>query len=235
MLGARIKTRSTGFALSLFAVLAMASPSLLGQQAKAPATTKYQFKVGLLPFIDSTGSEDEEMGAAVSRAVQAELSHSTQLIGRVLKLEEGVSADAVDGEKAAEIGKSANVDVVLVGMVLEATSEESERSVQAPSIFGQSIGGSTRSVKSVVTLQGDLYNVVDGQKIDSIRVTGRASDTKVGADVSTDLGAISTGGTSFQKSPIGKALNSAVLQLVKKIAADQPKMVRNQPPGGTRE
>ena len=235
MLGARIKTRSTGFALSLFAILAMASPSLLGQQAKAPATAKYQFKVGLLPFIDSTGSEDEEMGAAVSRAVQAELSHSTQLIGRVLKLEEGVSADAVDGEKAAEIGKSANVDVVLVGMVLEATSEESERSVQAPSIFGQSIGGSTRSVKSVVTLQGDLYNVVDGQKIDSIRVTGRASDTKVGADISTDLGSISTGGTSFEKSPIGKALNSAVVQLVKKIAADQPKMLRNQPPGGTRE
>jgi hypothetical protein len=235
MLGARTNSRSTGFALTLFAILAMASPSLLGQQAKAPATAKYQFKVGLLPFIDNTGSGDEEIGAAVSRAVQAELTHSTQLIGRVLKLEEGVSADSVDGEKAAEIGKSANVDVVLIGMVLEATSEESQRSVQSPSIFGQSVGGSTRSVKPVVTLQGDLYNVVDGQKIDSIRVTGRASDTKVGADVSTDLGSISTGGSSFQNSPVGKALNNAVAQLAKKIAADQPKMARNQPPGGTPE
>ena len=228
MLGSRTRIRSC-VAVTLFAGLALVSPCLHGQQPKASAPEKYQFKIGVLPFVDNTGSGGEEVGSAVSRAVQAELTHSTSLIGRVLKLSEGMSADDVDGEKATEIGKSGNVDVVLVGMVLEATSDESQKSIQSPSIFGQTAGGNARSVKSVVTLQGVLYNVVDGKKIDSIRVTGRATDRKVGAEVSTDFGSISSGGSSFERSPIGKALHDAVAQMVKKIAADQSKMVRNQP------
>ena len=170
--------------------------------------------------------ESLEESPAGARSVQAELTHSTPLIGRVLA---GGSED-VDGAKAAEIGRSAGVDVVLVGLVLEATSEESNKNVSSSSIFGQTIGGNARSVSSVVTLQGDLYNVADGQKIDSIRVTGRATNRKVGAAVSTDFGSISTGGTSFESSPIGKALHNAVADLVKRVAALQPKMVPNQAP-----
>ncbi len=216
-------------AVTLFAVLTMFSQGLLGQESKAGATAKYQFKVGVLPFVDNTGSRGADVGTSVGRAVQAELVHSTQIIGRVLKLGEGVSAEDIDGEKAVEIGKTGNVDVVLVGMVLEAGSEESQKDVRSPSIFGQSVGGSARSVTSTVTLQGDLYNVADGSKIDSIRVTGSASDRKLGTDVSTDFGSISTGGSSFENSPIGKALHTAVAELVKKIAASQSKMIRNQP------
>jgi len=228
MPGSRTRTR-TRVAMALCAALAMVSPCLHGQQPKAPAPAKYQFKIGVLPFVDNTASGGEEVGSAVGRAVQAELTHSTSLIGRVLKLAEGTSADDVDGEKAIEIGKSGNVDVVLVGMVLEATSNESQKRIQSPRIFGQTVGGNTRSVTSVVTLQGVLYGVVDGSKIDSIRVTGRATDRKVGADVSTDFGSISTGGSSFENSPIGKALHDAVAQMVKLISADQGKMARNQP------
>jgi hypothetical protein len=230
MFGSMTTRRRIGFGLALLAALATASPSVLGQQAKAPESAKYQFKVGLLPFVDNTASGDETVGIAISRAVQAEFSHSTPMIGRVLKLADGVSAGDVDSEKAVEIGKSNNVDVVMVGTVLEASSEESQRSVQSPSLGGQTVGGNVRSVKSVVTLQADLYNVVDGHKIDSIRMTGRASDTKLGTDVTTDFGSISSGGSSFDASPIGKALHNAVVDLVKKIAADQPKMLRNQPP-----
>ncbi len=85
-----------------------------------------------------------------------------------------MNADDVDAAKATEMGRSGNVDVVLVGLVLGATSEESSKNVRTRSIFGQAVGGNSRSVSSVVTLQGDLYNVAGGQKIDSIRVTGRA-------------------------------------------------------------
>jgi hypothetical protein len=212
-------------------VLIAASPSLCFQQSSPPSTSKYQHKVGVLPFVDNTGSGGQETGAAIGRAVQAEMAYSTELVGRVLKQEEGVGAEDLDAEKAVEIGRLRKVDVLLMGTVLEANSEESERGAQTPSIFGQSVGARARSVKAVVTLQCDLFNVVNGQKFDSIRVTGRASDTKVGADVSTDLGSISTAGGSFQSSPIGKALHNAVAELVKKIAADQPKMLRYQPGG----
>lgn len=219
----------TVFVLVSVAVIAIvAAPA--GQQAKTQPA-RYQFKVGVLPFVDNTGSGGSDAGTAVGRAVQAELTHSTQLIGRVLKLADGVSADDVDGAKAVEMGQGAKVDVVLVGLVLEANSEESQRNIQSPTVYGQSVGGNVRSVTSVVTLQGDLYNVADGRKIDSIRVTGRATDRKLGADVSTDFGSISSGGSSFENSPIGKALHNAVADLVKQINALQSKMVPNHPPG----
>jgi len=224
--------RLTVVSAVILAFLTMAATSA-GQQSKPPAA-KYQFKIGVLPFVDNTGSGGEEVGVAVGRAVQAELTHSTQILGRVLKLD-GVTAEDLDGAKAAEIGKGANVDVVVIGLVLEATSHESQQGVQSRRLFGQSVGGRVRSVSSVVTLQGDLYNVLDGGKIDSIRVTGRATDRKVGTDVATQFGSISTGGSSFENSPIGKALQSAVAQLVKGIASLQPKMLPNQPPGGPKD
>ena len=214
--------------------LCAASVILAGQgnAKKSLAGFKYQYKVGVLPFVDNTGSGGQETGVALGRAVQAEIAHSTDLVGRVLRLDEGTNPEDVDGEKAVEIARARKVDVVLVGTVLEANSEESEKSVSGPSIFGQHVGGSSRSVKAVVTLQGDLYNVTTGKQLESIRVTGRASETKVGASVSTSLGDLSSGGASFQSSPIGKALHNAVADLVKKIAVDQPKMVRYQPPAG---
>jgi hypothetical protein len=64
--------------------------------------------------------------------------------------------------------------------------------------------------------------------MDSLRVTGHASDTHVGADVSTSLGDLSTGGVAFDNSPIGKALHAAVADLVKKVAADESRMTRYQ-------
>ncbi len=209
-------------AIALIATLAIVSASA-ARQSKAPA--RYQFKIGVLAFVDNTGTGGADVGAAVSRTVQAEITHSTQLVGKVLT----DSSDGVDGAKATEIGKNANVDVVLVGLVLEASSDESSKNVHTGSIFGQSVGGNTRSVSSVVTLQGDLYNVATGEKIESIRVTGKATDRKLGADVSTDFGSVSTGGNS-QNSPIGKALQKAVADLVKRINGLQSKMVPNQPP-----
>lgn len=223
--------RKLSVALGSFLTLALCGSFSAGQapQKKSLTDFKYQHKVGVLPFVDNTGSGGADLGVALGRAVQAEIAHSTDLVGRILKLEEGTSPEDVDTEKAVEIGRARRVDTVLVGTVLQADSEESEKSAQTPSIFGQSVGARTRSVKAVVTLQGDLYNVATGKLIESIRVTGRASDTKVGADVSTDLGSISTGGASFQNSPIGKALHNAVADLVTRIKAGQPKMTRYQP------
>jgi len=201
-----------------------------GQDANPLASMKYQYKVGVLSFVDNTGSGGQEMGVALGRAVQAEMTHSSDLIGRVLKLDDDVKPEDVDGEKAVTIARGGKVDAVLIGTVLDASSEQSSKGGSGPSIFGQSVGGSTHSVKAEVTLQGDLYNVTTGKLIESIRVTGKASETKVGANVSTTLGGISEGGASFQNSPIGKALHIAVSDLVKKIQSDEPKMVRFTPP-----
>ena len=95
-------------------------------------------------------------------------------------------------EKAAQLGKDAHVDIVLLGTVLEATSEESSKSGWTPSIAGQSVGGNVRRAKGKVTLQGDLIDTSSGKRLASLRVKGEESDTHVGASVYTGLGSIGT-------------------------------------------
>ncbi len=198
--------------------------ALPATQNNPAATAGGPLTIGMLPFMDNTGSGGQAMALALSRAVQGEMAHSTGLQGRVLQVDSGTNLTAIDANAASAIGQAQNVRVILVGTVLEASSEQSTKNASGPSFGGFHIGGSANSVKANVTLQADLYSVSTGAKIDSIRVTGTNSQTKVGANVSTSLGDLSTGGAAFDNSPIGKALHGAVTQLVQKVAADEPKM-----------
>ncbi len=109
------------------------------------------------------------------------------------------------------------MDVVVVGTVLEATAEQSGKSANLPSFGGISLGGNKQTVKATVTLQADLYSTSTGQKIDSIRQTESASESKIGTDVNTGLGGLNTGGASFDNSAMGKAFHAVVASIVKKI------------------
>ncbi len=202
-----------GFALVSLAVI---SPMIIAQGG--------QFKVGVLPFVDNTGTNAGNLADSVSRAVQAEIVHTTQLQGRVLTLDTGLNPNSVDAAKAVTIGQAQNVDVVVVGTVLEAHAESSSSSASTPSFRGFTLGGHKETMKATVTLQADLYSTSTGQKIDSIRVTGEQSQTKIGADTYSDLGALSTGGANFDNSTIGKAFHNAVSDLVKKINSEQGQM-----------
>lgn len=227
----RARMRRAAAVAGALAVLLWAG-RLTAQQAASPLSSfKYQYKVGVLPFVDDTGSGGEELANALSRAVQAELAHSTDLQGRVLRLDPGTDPSSLDADRAVAIGRAQNVDVVVLGTVLDASSDESDHSVSGPTFGGIHLGGSSHSVKAQVLLQGDLYDTTSGKQMDSIRVTGHASDTHVGADVSTSLGDLSTGGAAFDNSPIGKALHAAVTDLVKKIADEESRMTRYQRAG----
>ena len=117
------------------------------------------YKIGVLPFVDNTGSGGQDLATALARAVQAEIAHSTQLQGRSIALDNGVTPASLDANKAVQIGQSQNVDVVMLGMVIEATSQQSSKGINGPSLGGFHVGGSAQEVKAVVTLQGDLYDV----------------------------------------------------------------------------
>jgi outer membrane protein OmpA-like peptidoglycan-associated protein len=207
-------------ALLVFAgLIAVSLPGLIRAQNNA-------FRIGVLPFADNTGSGGGDVAGSVSRAVQAEIVHSTQLQGRVLKLDEGLDPNNLDSDKAIAMGRAQNVDVVIIGTVLEANSDQSTASTRGPSIGGFSLGGNKQTIKATVTLQADLFSTSTGQKIDSIRQTGTASQTKIGADADTSLGNLNTGGANFDNSAIGKAFHSAVADLVKKINSEQAQMTR---------
>lgn len=200
----------------LIAIVAMA--------ARIGAQGNSSYKIGVLPFVDNTGSGGQDVATALARAVQAEIAHSTQLEGRAISLDNGVTPASVDANKAVQIGQSQNVDVVVLGTVIEASSQQASKGINGPSIGGFHVGSSAQEVKAAVTLQGDLYDVTTGQKIESIRVTGSASQKSVGGDVNTTIGDLSSGKGSFDNSTMGKAFHSAVSDLVKKISSDQSKM-----------
>jgi hypothetical protein len=173
--------------------------------------------------VDATGTGGVDAGPVLSRLVQAEIIHSTQLFGRVLTLDSGRPED-VDVEKAAQLGKDAHVDIVLLGTVLEATSEESTKSGWTPSFGGQSVGGNVRRAKGKVTLQGDLVDTATGKRLASLRVKGEEADTHVGATVYSGLGSIGTDGNAWLQSPIGKATSKAVAELVKRMNVEAGKV-----------
>ncbi len=204
------------------ALLTLLAPVKMSAQAG-------QFKVGVLPFADNTGSNSGDVAGDVSRAVQSEIAHSTKLTGVVLSLDSGLDPNNLDPAKAVAIGQAKGVDVVLVGTIIEADSQQSSSSANLPSFGGISLGGSKTTVKATVTLQADLYSTSTGQKIDSIRQTGNASQSKIGSDVSTGLGDISTDGSSFDNSAIGKAFHSAVSSLVKQVNSEQGQMAHYSP------
>ena len=207
---------------ALFAVLTLLLPLRVSAQGG-------QFKVGVLPFADNTGSNSGDVADSVSHAVQTQIAQSTKLIGVVLTLDSGLSPNGLDPAKAVAIGQAQGVDVVLIGTIIEADSQQSSSSANLPSFGGISLGGSKTSVKATVTLQADLYSTSTGQKIDSFQQTGNASQSKIGSDVSTGLGSISTGGADFDNSAIGKAFHTAVIALVKQINSDQGQMAHYTP------
>jgi outer membrane protein OmpA-like peptidoglycan-associated protein len=220
------RQKPTNATLTLITALAAVLILLLPMSASAQGS---QFKVGVLPFADNTGSNSGDVAGDVSRAVQAEIAHSTQLMGVVLTLDSGLNPNNLDPAKAVAIGQARGVDVVVIGTIIEADSQQSSSSANLPSFGGISLGGNKQSVKATVILQADLYSTSTGQKIDSLRQTGNASQSKIGSDVSTGLGNISTGGSGFDNSAMGKAFHSAVSGLVKQINGEQGQMAHFTP------
>ena len=166
-----------------------------------------------------------ESGATIGRLVQAEIVHSTELLGRVLQADG--NPEDIDVEKAAGIGQARNVDLVLIGTVLEAKSEHSSKGANTGRIFGQSVGANVNKSKATVQLQGDVVQVATGKRIASLRVKGEDSDTKVGATAWTNLGSISSDSGAWLESPLGRAMQKAVAELVKRVNVEAGK-VRGQ-------
>jgi hypothetical protein len=177
-------------------------------------------KIGLLPFADATASAGSEAGIALSRVMQAEMAQSTTLVARVIPLDGSLSADDVDAEAAVTLGRRHKVDVVFAGTVVEASTQRSTKGGSLPWIKRQTGDLQIYSLKAHVSLQADLYNVATGERITNLRASADHSETDFHGAAYTSLGSWN-GGTDkyFLESPLGKALQDAVVEMVKKVAA----------------
>ena len=179
--------------------------------------------LGILPFVDATASGNRTAGTDVARTMLSEVVHSTSLQPRLIVADGSASDADSDPEQAIALGRSHHVDLVFMGTVLEARSDESSKSGWLPTIKGQSGNVNVHRVKATVTLQGELYDVASGRRLFSVRVTTTDSNNALGGAVATTFG---TWGNdtyrSFLDSPLGKALQAAIDDMTKKIAAASP-------------
>jgi hypothetical protein len=197
---------------------------MLGAASIAAAQGTAAIKVGIFPFTDATASGNHTGGTDVGRTLASEITHSTTMIPRLLGADESGRASDVDAEKAVAIGREQNVDLVFIGTVLEAKSEDASKRAWIPSIKGQSGNIDIRRVKATVVLQGDLYDVASGVRLWSERVTGTESNNKFGGTAYTRFGSWGNDSyASFLDSPMGKALQAALANMTKKVAATRPR------------
>lgn len=177
-------------------------------------------KIGLLPFEDAAGV-GPELGRQVAVYVRSEFLKSKKLMPKFIAPEpaegaEGEDAGPIDVEAALALGRANGVDFVLIGTILEADVEESDSSIGGISLSKASVGSSLRKVKATITIQGDLLSVADGALVQSFEVKGDKTDSRVGADLSTNWGDYSSDSSSAN-TPNAKALREAVGSLVKQI------------------
>jgi hypothetical protein len=217
-------TRSIGGVLMAFLLLAIGSAA--GAQTASSqknADAGRAIKLGILPFADATASGNRTAGADVARTMLSEVVHSTSLQPRMLVMDGTAKADELDADKAIVLGRDQHVDFVFMGTVLEARTQESNKSGWIPSIKGQSANVNVRRVKATVTLQGELYDVATGRRLFSERVTGNNSNTAVGGTTYTTFGAWGSDSyRNFLDSPLGKALQTALTDMTKKVEAARP-------------
>jgi Curli production assembly/transport component CsgG len=208
-----VKTLFAGIVFALFSITMLEIPS-----------AAQTIKVGVLPYSDVTASGGANIGDTLSRLTQAEIVHSTQLEGRVITITDGTRPDQLDSEKIIALGKSAGVDIVIMGTLLEAHAEESAQNGLSHAIFGQTFSGGLHSWKAAVTLQADIYDVATGKKLDSLRVSQTQSDKKVTGGAVTTLGSMDTSTPAFQNSTLGKALQKTIADLAKHLDAEKSKL-----------
>lgn len=187
-------------------------------------------RIGILPYSDATASGGSTIGDTLSRLTQAEIVHSTQMEGRVVPLPADLNPDQLYGKRVVELGKASNVDLIVLGTLLDAHSEESSQSSTPHSFFGQSITANLHSIRATVTIQEDVYDVASGKKLDSFRVTQTQTDRELSGAAETSLGSTDLFSSSFQNSPLGKAMQKTIADLVKRLDADKGKATVR--PGG---
>jgi hypothetical protein len=187
-------------------------------------------KVGVLPYADATGSSNANVGLSLGQLTQAEITHSTQLEGRVI-LSGDLKPEQLDGPKIVSLGYKNGVDMMVIGTLFEARSEESAQSGAPVSLFGQSIGAKLHSYRAMVTIQADVYDVASGKKLDSFRITQTQTEKKVSGTVFTSLGSADLSAQAFQDSTLGKAMRKVIADLAKRLDAERTRVTKM--PGGS--
>jgi len=217
---------------SLVLVLALAGSGMAKEKKPAaPSAPTPTYSVGLLPFQDMSGGEyGGQLKDVLAKQLQAAMLNGSSLTPRMMKLGgDNPDQTEVDIPYAVKLGKYYKSDLAVMGSVLQADVEEKDSGFSGPSFGGVSVSSQSRSQDATVVLQADIVDVGRGQKLASLRVTGKDHEGKISPNLSTSYGSMDMGSADFSKTALGKATQRALTDLVARLVETAGKF---SPAGG---
>jgi hypothetical protein len=211
-------------AVSLTVIVMLLAATLAATDKKPTAKESAQspsYTIGILPFQDMSGGEyGGQLKEVLAKQLQAALLHGSTLMPRMMKVGgENAEQTDVDIPYAVKLGKFYKSDLVVMGSLLQADVEQKSGGMSGPSIGGISLSSRSSSQDATVVLQADIIDVARGEKLSSLRVTGKDHEGKISPSISTGYGSMDMGGADFQKTALGKATQNALTDLVSTLAA----------------
>ena len=205
-------------------LLTIATMAALGLATSVVAQDdKPQIKVGVLPFVDATGTGGVEAGPALSRLVQAEIRPLDRTPRPC-----PVARQRPAGRCGRGKGRSARQRRACRHRPPWHRARSDERGIQQERMDTEYRRPECWRKRAPSEGQGHpagrLIDTSSGKRLASLRVKGEESDTHVGASVYTGLGSIGTDSNGWLNSPIGKAMSKAVAELVKRVNVEAAKV-----------
>lgn len=199
--------------------LRMAACFLIVHPFAAPVVASSQAakgRVAVFPFVDGTGGTNRAAGAAASQTFVEQMATGSRLLG--VLVDDSLGSQAIDQERAVNLGKSRGTPFVFVGTIVTATSRESSRSGWLPQIKGNTLHVRVRSIEAKTELQGVLYDVAAGERLFTTTTRGTHKDRSYGGRVWSSWGSWDVGDqAAFLESPMGQAFLKASREMVKQI------------------
>lgn len=211
----------------LLVVLALVVAGAPRLSAQAPAAASPPELIGILPF-DAVTSEGYSATASrgLANMLRAEMVRDPRLMPKLLDLPRGTRPPLAPAE-SARLGRAAKVDLVLAGTVIGTDVDRKRVGGSTGGVLrGVGLGGRVGRTQATVNLQVQLINPADGAIIDTFEVEAKSSSFSGGSNVWTEIGRMNFDDDDWVRTPIGKALHEAALEIIGKVVARERQEVR---------
>jgi hypothetical protein len=190
-----------------FVVLAL----LMASSAAAQDRTR----IGLLPFdVANVSGGTHTAAQALAKLVRVEMITDKRVQPILLEVPPGARLP-LSASQLAALATEHDLQMIIAGTILEAETTRGSNRVSTRGLggrLGSSVGTSVSRTRAEVSMHVELVTRA-GEVDHAFQVEGTNTDVGVGADIWTSLGGFDVGDTSWDKSPMGKALREAAQKL----------------------
>lgn len=191
----------------------------------ATGSAQNRLRVGLLPFdVANVDGGSREAASALAKLVRAQLITDKRVQPVLIDVTEGTKLP-LSAKQLAAIAQENDVQLIVAGTILEATTQRGSNRISTGSIGGRiggGIGGSMTRTRADVKMHVELAGG-DGEVSETFEVEGSNTDVGVGTDVWTAIGSFDVGDEGWDKSPMGKALREAAQKLASEVVKRKPR------------